>query len=288
MHRRSFHAALFTGALTGAWSAQAFSQDRLAERCRAIEAEFACRLGVCLIDVRRDRGAQWRGGERFPMCSTFKWVAAAHVLSRVDEGAERLDRRIAYPRSALVAHSPVTEKHAGGAGLSLGQLCEATITTSDNTAGNLLLEATGGPAGFTRFVREQGDAFTRLDRIEPALNESRPGDVNDTTTPEAMAGLLRRLLLGEGLRPASRRQLTNWMLATQTSGARLRAGLPAGWRLADKTGAGDQGSNNDVGVFWRPNGEPIIASVYLTECPLPMSKSSAAIAALARFVTTAA
>jgi beta-lactamase class A len=94
------------------------------------------------------------------------------------------------------------------------------------------------------------------------------------------------------LRPASRRQLTNWMLATQTSGARLRAGLPAGWRLADKTGAGDQGSNNDVGVFWRPNGEhkaePIIASVYLTECPLPMSKSSPAIAALARWVTAAA
>jgi beta-lactamase class A len=296
MHRRSFHAALATAAWAFPWGAKASSRDpvqsqdqqRLAERCTAIEAEYSCRLGVCLVDVRRGHRAQWRGGERFPMCSTFKWVTAAHVLSRVDAGAERLDRRIAYPRSALVAHSPVTEQHAGRAGLTVAQLCEATITTSDNTAGNLLLEATGGPAGFTHFVREQGDAFTRLDRIEPALNQSRPGDVLDTTTPESMAGLLQRLVLGEGLRPASRRQLTAWMLATRTSGARLRAGLPAGWRLADKTGAGDHGSNNDVGVFWRPNGEPVVASVYLTECPLPMAGSSAAIAALARFVTSAA
>ncbi len=310
MRRRSFHALFASAAITVPNRVHAFSQERpqaalppppegdeqsnpvtfaherLAQRCAAIEAELGCRLGVALVDVQAKRRMQWRGSERFPMCSTFKWVTGAHVLSRVDAGLERLDRRISYPRSALVAHSPVTVKHTGGRGMTVGELCEATITTSDNTAGNLLLQATGGPAGFTRFVREQGDAFTRLDRIEPALNEGTPGDVRDTTTPEAMAGLLQQLVLGDGVRTASRQQLTRWMLANQTSGARLRAGLPAGWQLADKTGAGAQGSNNDVGVFWRPNGQAVIVSVYLTECQLPMAKSNAAIAAIAALVTT--
>jgi beta-lactamase class A len=287
MRRRSFVPALVASAAFAVpHRVRASSQDRLGQRCAAIEAELGCRLGVALVDVQRQQTLQWRGSERFPMCSTFKWVTAAHVLSRVDAGLERLDRRITYPRSAVVAHSPVTEKHTGSPGLTVGRLCEATITTSDNTAANLLLATTGGPAGFTRFVRGQGDALTRLDRIEPSLNESSPGDERDTTTPQAMAGLLQQLVLGGGLQPTSRRQLTDWMLANQTSGARLRAGLPAGWRLADKTGAGDHGSNNDVGVFWRPNGQAVVVCVYLTACSAPRANSNAAIAAIAALVTT--
>jgi beta-lactamase class A len=290
MNRRAFQLFLGSAALASSWAARALArgltQERLAERCAAIETDLACRAGVTIIDVAQKRSMQWRGSERFAMCSTFKWVAAAHVLSLVDISREQLNRRIAYRRSALIEHSPVTAKHANGPGLTLGELCKATITTSDNTAGNLLLESTGGPAGFTRFVRAHGDAFTRLDRIEPALNETLSGNERDTTTPDAMAGLLQRLLLGTGLSPASRKQLTQWMLANQTSGARFRAGLPKGWQLADKTGTGERGlNNNDVGVFWRPNGEPVVVSVYLSECQAPIARSNAAIAALANHLT---
>lgn len=283
MDRRSFNALAAAAALFPL-PVLADPDDPLAARCRAIEAELGGRLGVALLDGRSGRRSDWRGAERFPMCSTFKWLASAALLARVDAGRERLERRLRFQRAQLVTHSPVTERHTGAPGMTLAALCEATITESDNTAGNLVLQALGGPGMVTRYARSLGDAFTRLDRIEPFLNDSLPGDERDTTTPAAMAGLLQRLLLGDALKPASRRKLTDWMLATRTSGERLRKNLPAGWRLADKTGSGANGSHNDVGVFWRPDGSPVVVAVYFTGSGRSFDERSTAIAAIARHV----
>jgi beta-lactamase class A len=164
-----------------------------------------------------------------------------------------------------VAYSPVTEHHAGGKGLTLQELCHAAITKSDNTAGNLLLAQIGGPRGLTAFARSLGDQHTRLDRIETGLNKGVPGDPRDTTTPRAMAGDLNQLVLGEALSPASRKQLGDWLLANTTGDARLRAGLPADWRVGDKTGTGDYGVTNDVAVVWPPGGEPLVITAYFAE-----------------------
>jgi beta-lactamase class A len=284
MDRRSFNALAALAALS-CLPAAAADDDPLATRCRAIEAELGGRLGVALLDVRSARHSAWRGDERFPMCSTFKWLASAALLARVDAGRERLERRLRFERAQLVPHSPVTGRHIGAPGMTLAALCEATITESDNTAGNLILQALGGPQAVTRYARSLGDASTRLDRIEPHLNESLPGDERDTTTPRAMAVLLQRLLLEDTLRPASRQLLTDWMLATRTSGERLRKDLPAGWRLADKTGSGANGSHNDVGVFWRPDGSPVVAAVYFTGSTAGFDARNRAIAAVARLVT---
>ena len=136
--------------------------------------------------------------------------------------------------------------------MTLAEICEAAMIVSDNTAGNLILAALGGPAGFTAYVRSLGDSITRLDRIEPDLNEAAPGDPRDTTTPLAMLGNVQKLVLGDALSAASREQLTKWMLGNKTGDTRLRAQLPAGWRTGDKTGAGERGTNNDVGVLWPP------------------------------------
>jgi beta-lactamase class A len=148
-------------------------------------------------------------------------------------------------------------------GLPLGELCQAAVELSDNTAANLILAAIGGPAGWTRFVRGLGDGVSRLDRNEPTLNEATPGDPRDTTTPAAMVGNLRAAVLGQGLSPASRRRLAGWMVAGQTGAKRLRAGLPASWRIGDKTGTGDHGTANDIAVAWTPAG-PIVIACYLT------------------------
>lgn len=294
MQRRDFAALLalaFTGGCAATQAAaqaatQAGVQPRrwpdAAQRLGELEARTGGRLGVLLLDGRSGERAGHRADERFPMCSTFKWLASACLLAQVDTGRESLQRRVRFGREALVPYSPVTEQHVGGPGMSLAELCEATITLSDNTAGNLVLEAIGGPAALTRYARTLGDTLTRLDRIEPGLNEARPGDERDTTTPAAMAANLQRLLLGDALSPGSRRQLVDWMLATQTSGERLRAGLPAGWRLADKTGSGARGSTNDVGVFWPPDGAPVVAAVYLTECEAAAERRNGALAAVAR------
>lgn len=257
--------------------------DSLQDAFLRIEAESGGRLGIAMLDTASGMQAGHRADERFPMCSTFKMLAAAAVLSRVDAGTERLDRRVMYGANDLVTYSPVT-KNGVASGLTLDVLCDAAVTFSDNTAGNLLLAAIGGPAGLTAYIRRLGDRVTRLDRIETELNEATPGDPRDTTTPAAMTGNLRRLVLGDALSAASRDKLTGWLVGNKTGDTRLRAGLPGGWRIGDKTGGGGYGTNNDVAVIWPPGRAPVVLSVYLTETKLPMEKSNPAHAAVARAV----
>jgi len=256
----------------------------LARDMGRLEAASGGRLGVAVIDTGTGARAGYRADERFPMCSTFKVLAAAAVLARVDAGKERLDRLVPYGSEDLVVYSPATKERVG-AGMTLAELCAAAITLSDNTAGNLLLANIGGPAGFTAYMRSLGDEVTRLDRIEPALNEALPGDPRDTTSPAAMAASLQALALGTALSGNSRAQLVQWLLDNRTGDTRLRARLPAGWRVGDKTGSGDQGTANDVGIFWPPGGAPIIVSAYLTETQAGMDERSAILAAVGEAVT---
>jgi len=290
MNRRRFAQAAI--ALGAAWPvaralgsnepAQKKWGDELAERWRGIEASVGGRLGVAVLDTATGELAGHRLDERFPLCSTFKALAAAQVLARVDTGEERLDRRIVVRRADLLEWAPVTGKRVGGAGMTVRELCEAAITVSDNTAANLLLASAGGPAALTAFVRRLGDGVTRLDRIEPALNESTPGDPRDTSTPRAMVHTLRRVMLGDALSAAGRAQLVQWMAANAVGARRLRAGLPAGWRVADKTGTGRLGSTNDVGVLWPPQRAPLVVAAYLTGTQASGDAREAALAGVAR------
>lgn len=252
-----------------------------------IEQSVSGRLGFSLHDMESGYRFSRRGGERFPMCSTFKFILAAAILRRVDQGRERLDRRIAITPADMVEHAPVTEKHIGPAGMTIGELCEATVTQSDNPAANLLLHAIGGIAAYNRFLRSLGDHFSRLDRAEPEINDSAPGDPRDTTTPNAMRGNLERLLLGPVLTPASRTVLAGWLIANQTGDTRLRAGLPQDWQVGDKTGAGMNGSNNDIAILWPPRRKPILLTSYITESAAPFEARNAAHAAVARAVVVA-
>ncbi len=257
------------GALVSALAAAPRSvraaEDVLAPVLAAIEHGSGGRLGVAIEDTGTGRRFGHRAGERFPLCSTFKVLACAALLARVDAGHEDLGRRIRFTRAEVVTYSPVTQDRAGGDGMTLAELCAAAMTQSDNTAGNLILRSIGGPAGVTAYARAIGDPVTRLDRIETDLNEATPGDPRDTTAPDAMAANLRSLALGDRLSPASRGRLQGWLLACQTGGAKLRAGVPGDWRVGDKTGGGERGTTNDVAVLWPPGRAPLIACVYLTE-----------------------
>lgn len=230
----------------------------------AIEKANGGRLGACVIDTATGRRWTYRGDERFAMCSTHKALTAGFVLQRVDKGEESLDRHIAYDKSALVTYSPATEKHVGE-GMTVGELCKAAITLSDNTAANLLLATLGGPGGFTAHARALGDQVTRLDRTETTLNEATPGDPRDTTTPNAFADDLRKFALADTLSANAREQYTAWLIANTTGGKRLRAGLPPNWRVGDKTGSGERGTVNDVGVIWPPGRSPLIVTAFYTE-----------------------
>lgn len=262
---------LLTGALLAGPtlpSLPAAADDRagaLQHAVAALERRHGGRLGVAVLDIARRAPIAHRGDERFALCSTHKLLAAAFVLARVDRQAESLGRRIVYARDELVAYSPVTEKHVGADGVTVGELCEAAITLSDNTAANLLLDSFGGPAELTAYVRSLGDGVTRLDRREPALNEARPGDPRDTTTPVAMLDILSKTVLGTALSPASCAQLTAWLVACQTGDKRLREGVPKGWRVGDKTGSGGNNATNDVAILWPPGRAPIVVTAYYAE-----------------------
>jgi len=279
--------ASFAAGALGLGSALAKSSlDSLAADFARIEKESGGRLGVQVIDTETGAKAGHRADERFPLCSTFKTLAAAAILARVDAGKEKLERHVTYTAKDLVTYSPETEKHVGR-GMTLAAICKAAITLSDNTAGNLMLNAIGGPAGLTAWLRTIGDEVTRLDRMETELNEALPDDPRDTTTPAAMAADLRKLVLGKALSPASREQLKAWLLANTTGDKRLRAHLPRGWRVGDKTGSGERGSTNDAGIIWLPERKPIVVAAYLTGTEAPKETRDAALASVGRVVATA-
>jgi beta-lactamase class A len=241
------------------------SLDEVVAGIAALEQKYGGRLGVAIFDLATMRTIAHRGDERFAMCSTFKFLAVLFVLARVDNGSERLERRIVYDAGQLVPYSPITEKHVGGNGLSVGELCEAAMTLSDNTAANLLLDSFGGPQALTAYLRSIHDLTTRLDRREPELNEAASGDPRDTTTPVAMLAILHWMVFQNTLSPASRQHLIAWLVANKTGDRRLRAGVPQGWRVGDKTGSGGNNTVNDIAVMWPTSRAPIVVTAYYTE-----------------------
>ncbi|MEC4016345.1 class A beta-lactamase [Streptomyces sp. H27-D2] len=242
--------------------------DRISRALSNLEKEHSARLGVFAYNTVTGRSVLHRAKESFPICSVFKTVAAAAVLRDLDRHGEVLAKRIRYTEKDVAdsGYAPITgtPEHLAD-GMTVAELCGAAIAYSDNTAANLLLRELGGPTAVTRFCRSIGDETTRLDRWEPQLNSAEPWRATDITSPAAIARTYAKLTLGNALTPRDRQQLTAWLLANTTSGARFRAGLPQGWTLADKTGTGEYGTTNDVGVAWTPDRTPIVLAVLSTQ-----------------------
>lgn len=252
------------------------------KRLAALERQAGGRLGVAMHDVASGRHLEYRAEERFPMASTFKWLLAAQVLSRLDAGKEQLSRVLPFGPGDLLEYAPVTKEHVKEGGMTVLALAEAAVEYSDNTAANLLLATVGGPAGLTAFCRSIGDRVTRLDRNEPDLNTAEPRDARDTTSPAAMVENLRTLLFGKKLSVGSREILIGWLVANTTGGAKIRAGLPAGWRVGDKTGMGGHGSTNDVAIVWPPGRGPVLVAAYLTGSDAEVGVRNGALAGVGR------
>jgi beta-lactamase class A len=228
----------------------------------AYERETGGRIGLYAENLATGARIMWRADERFVMCSTFKASLAALVLARVDRDEDRLDAMVSYGSNDLLDYAPVAKQNLAHGAMSVADMCKAIVELSDNTCANLLLARVGGPAALTAFWRTTGDAVTRLDHNEPELNRSPPGDPNDTTTPAAMAGNVRRFLLGEILSQASREYLMGWMINCKTGDNRLRAGLPKNWRIGDKTGNNAKDAAGDIAMIWPESGGPVVVCAY--------------------------
>lgn len=250
---------------------------RLAE----IERASGGRLGVALLDAEGRTLMAHRADERFAMCSTFKLpLAGMHAQSA---GARD---PMAVTRADLLGNSPFTERVlAGRAEMRVALAAEASVTFSDNTAANLLLRRMGGPEEYTRRLRALGDNVTRLDRYELGLNENAQNDPRDTTSPNAMARTATRFVMGDVLQPAWRTQFRGWMIATVTGVHRIRAGLPHGWLVGNKTGTCGT-AFNDVAFFRAPNGAEYMLAVYLDHPAVADARAEAALADVGRLAAT--
>ncbi|WP_053063496.1 class A beta-lactamase [Nocardiopsis sp. RV163] len=220
--------------------------------------EFGVRLGVYAVDTGTGREVGFHADERFAYCSTFKVLAFGAVLDRTP--VEALDRVVTFSEADLVFHSPVTHEHVAS-GMTLRGIGDAALRHSDNTASNLLVEELGGPPELEKALRGIGDDVTNVDRLAPEMAEAVPGDVRDTSTPRAMAASLRAFALGDVLTEERREVLVGMMRANTTGDGLIRAGVPEGWDVGDKTGACGYGTRHDIGVLWPPGGAPLVLAV---------------------------
>ncbi|MFY1693031.1 class A beta-lactamase [Plantactinospora sp. WMMB782] len=225
---------------------------------RRLEQRYDARLGIYAIDTGTGRTVGYRADERFGYASTYKALAAAEVLDETTDA--ELDRVVRYSADDLVTYSPITERHVAE-GMTLRAIADAAVRHSDNTAGNLLLRHLGGPRRFERELRGIGDRVTDAARYETELNEARPGDRRDTSTPRALAEDLRGYTVGDALDPADRDVLNDWLRGNTTGTELIRAGVPEGWVVGDKTGAGGYGTRNDIAVIWPPDRAPVVLAV---------------------------
>ena len=251
----------------------------------ALEARHGGRLGFCAYGPKGR--VKWRGDERFVYCSTFKMYLAAATLLRIQTGAERLDRAIPMTRADMVSHAPVTEP-AIGSTLTIERLMQAVVEVSDNPAANLLLEALGGIEAMRAFYRGIGDNSTTVDRFEPEMNRL-DGD-KDTITPLQSVANISHLLVSPStpLSTASKTILLGWMVDSPTGARRLKAGVPAGWRVAHKTGTGGYGPTNDIGLLYPPTGQPVIVAAYYHGTPTTSGAANDAVIAEATRLALAA
>jgi beta-lactamase class A len=250
-----------------------------------INLEAGGTLGVFALDCETGRASSWDANSLYPLNSTFKCLLAAVVLRAVDRGLDRLTRQIAITPADIVPWSPVVEQAVGGQ-MDLAALCAAMLGQSDNAAANLLLHSIGGPAAMTAALRDMGDPVTRIDRYEPDLNDVPPGDPRDSSTPLQMVTLLERLVLGDILSENAKAQLLAWMQASTTGDARIRAGVPAGWPVACRTGTGPRGETSTIAVIMPPARKPLIMAVYLKGSHQTAAAQAVFHAELARTATT--
>lgn len=252
----------------------------------ALEQAAGGRLGVAAWRQGSELRVAYRADERFPLASTFKAMLAAAVLARSVSQPGLLDQHVRYEKKELVTYSPITEKHLAD-GMSVADLCAATLQYSDNSAANFLMTLLGGPQAVTAFARSIGNTVFQLERWEAELNSAIPGEVRDTASPASMAHSLQQLLLGNSLPAPQRQQLDAWMRGNTTGDKRIRAGVPAGWQVADKTGSGAYGSVNDIGVAYPPSGAPLVIAVYYTREQKKADTNQDIITAATRIVTAA-
>lgn len=233
------------------------------QKLEQLENNFHGKIGVYAINTNNNQVIAHRADERFPVQSTIKLMVVSALLQQSDKRSNLLQQKIHYTKNDLIFWHPVTGMHVAS-GMTLAALSEAAMSYSDNTAANLIIKKLGGPKTITNFARSIGNNTLNLEHYEGSLN-SNPKIQDDTATPKDMAISLQKLTLGNILSQSQKTQLITWMRNNTTGYKRIRSGVPIGWAVADKTGSGDYGIANDIGIMWSPTCKPIVLAIYTVQ-----------------------
>lgn len=258
-------------------------QSSVQKKFELLENSLDGKIGVYAINTENNQHIEYRANEFFPIQSTFKLILVSAFLKKSMADKQLLQQNLRYTKQDLIPGSPITEKHLDS-GMTIFQLCAAAMRYSDNTATNLLMKKIGGPKAVSTFARSIGDQHFRIDHWEPYLN-SDPSDRHDSSTPMAMEQSLQKLILGNILGAAQRKQLVGWMKSNTTGNTKIRAGVPEGWLVADKTGSSTHyGVSNDIAVLWPPHHAPIVVALYSVRNQKDAAPSNNVIAATTRIL----
>ena len=206
-------------------------------------AERSGDYGIAALDLRDGSTVAINGDIPYPMASTVKIAIAAAYLAEVDQGRRSL--------GDLIVGRPAAK------------VMELMIVRSDNNATDQLRAALGGPVAIQQWLWSQKLTGMRIDRTISQLLRERGhlADSKDVATPVAMVTLLNKLDNGTVLTAQSRNFLFGLMSRCATGTRRIRALLPAGTLVEDKTGTLD-GVTNDVGVITMPDGRRVAVAVF--------------------------
>lgn len=235
------------------------------DKLKALESSTEGRIGIFAMSTANDRTIEYRADEIFPTGCTSKVIGVSAVLKKSMSDPSLLLTNMKYSEEELDEWCPVTKEHVSS-GMTIQDLCGASISLSDNTAMNLLLKIIGGVQGMNDFARSIGDVSFRQDNGWPAEAFSGGTDnVKDSSTPKSMVESLRKLTLGEVLDKPQKDLLIAWLINTQTGKQRIKSAVPNGWTVGHKTGSGGAyGTTNDLAIIWPPGCAPILMGVYYT------------------------
>ncbi|MEO1131952.1 MAG: serine hydrolase [Cyanobacteria bacterium J06639_1] len=237
------------------------AEKALQDNVRAIATQTPnLRLGVVLYDVDNGTHASFASGETFPTASTIKVPVVVALLQSVDEGIIQLDELLTLRQDLMAGGSGTMQDRAVGTQVSVLEAATLTVSISDNTATNLLIDRLGGIAALNRRFQEWGLTQTRFSALLPDLSGT------NVTSPADMALLLERIEKGELLSRRGRDRLLDIMRQTEND-ALLPQGLSTRSRIAHKTG-NIRSLVGDVGIVDLPNGRRFIA-VALVQRAIP-------------------
>jgi len=250
--------------------------DSLVEKINLrIAAEPGAQVGLAYIDLASGDTLFINADSSFHAASTMKVPVMIELFRGAAARSFAMDQRLMLVNqfASIVdgslysldstSDSDTTLYHRIGERVAIDTLLRLMITRSSNFATNTLI-ALVGAENVTRTMRSLG---ARRIQVLRGVEDGKAFDkgLNNTTTARDLAIILRAIEEGKAAPPAATRQMLGILLA-QEFNEKIPAGLPAGTRVAHKTGE-ITAVSHDAAIVYLPGRKPYVLVVLTRGIP---------------------